>query len=186
MKIDLACLTDIGSHKRIEKWIELPNLTHFYQDIETPFPFQIKLEIYNTRDSFMLTGQLTGRLVLTCNRCLEKFNFAISLVINEEFLKKAIPNPEHLDISNIIFERILLDIPMKAICNENCKGLCSFCGQNLNNAECDCNRASIDPRLVKLKDFFSKDDEYGGVVFWLYQRGKHRKHVKENVALIGN
>ena len=159
MKIDLSCLTDLGSHKSIEKQIELPDLFNDYQDIGTPFPLQINLDIYNTKDSFMLAGELTGRLLLTCSRCLDKFSFELRVNIKEELLKREIPDLGNIDLTNIIVEHILLEIPMKTVCRENCQGLCTLCGRNLNNAKCDCNRETFDPRLLKLKDFFSRDDD---------------------------
>ena len=48
---------------------------------------------------------------------------------------------------------------MKTVCRGDCQGLCPLCGRNLNNAQCDCNREKLDPRLLKLKDFFSRDDD---------------------------
>ena len=159
MKINLGCLTELGSHKSIKKQIELPDLINGYQEIETPFPLQINLDIYNTKDSFLLTGELTGRLLLTCSRCLDKFSFELRVSINEELLKSEIPDLENIDLSNIIVEHILLEIPMKTVCRGNCQGLCPLCGRNLNHAQCDCNRETFDPRLLKLKDFFSRDDD---------------------------
>jgi uncharacterized protein len=60
---------------------------------------------------------------------------------------------EVIDLTPIIFEQIMLQIPMKALCNELCKGLCPHCGINLNKANCDCREDIIDERLAVLKNF---------------------------------
>ncbi|MDI3546479.1 MAG: hypothetical protein PWR10_131 [Halanaerobiales bacterium] len=158
MKIDLSNLKDMGSRKIIKKEIELPDFNFRHQEIETPFPFQLNLDIYSTRDSFILTGDLSGELVLTCSRCLEKFNQDIDIKLEEEILKSEIEDPDHFDLTDIFIENILLAIPIKPICSEDCKGLCPVCGQNLNEDECDCDQEIIDPRLAKLREFFDEDD----------------------------
>ena len=52
---------------------------------------------------------------------------------------------------------ILLTLPIKRLCKEDCKGLCQQCGNNLNLSTCQCDNDDIDPRLAKLKDLFSTD-----------------------------
>ena len=57
-----------------------------------------------------------------------------------------------IDLDPIVREQVLLALPMQVVCSEKCKGLCPVCGQDLNKAECGCERKVIDPRLVALKD----------------------------------
>jgi len=154
MELDLSSLKEIGSRKTIKKKIELPDLTYRKQEIATPFPFDVELNVSRTRDSYLLQGNFSGILVLTCSRCLEKFDYKIELIIEEEILKKDIEDPTEVDITDLFIENILLAIPIKAICSDECKGLCSNCGANLNKEECGCQREVVDPRLAKLKDYF--------------------------------
>lgn len=49
-------------------------------------------------------------------------------------------------------EFILLSVPMRAVCREDCKGLCPSCGRNRNEGDCGCNRKFQDPRLAALKN----------------------------------
>lgn len=59
-----------------------------------------------------------------------------------------------IDLDPILREQILLSLPAYPVCRESCKGLCSVCGQNLNERECGCARRVPDPRwagLEKLK-----------------------------------
>jgi uncharacterized protein len=57
-----------------------------------------------------------------------------------------------LDLAPTLREQILLALPMDALCGEACKGLCPHCGQNLNEATCDCRADVADPRWAKLRE----------------------------------
>ncbi|MBN1297720.1 DUF177 domain-containing protein, partial [bacterium] len=63
---------------------------------------------------------------------------------------------DRIDICRVIAEQIVLQIPMKTLCSDDCKGLCSRCGADLNAGTCGCDRDSVDPRLAKLKDLLEK------------------------------
>jgi uncharacterized protein len=52
----------------------------------------------------------------------------------------------------IIREQIMLALPVSVLCKDDCKGLCTVCGQDLNDKECGCERKVVDIRLAKLKD----------------------------------
>lgn len=58
-----------------------------------------------------------------------------------------------IDLDPIYREQLLLAVPMNAECREDCQGLCSQCGQNLNDAQCGCDVQAVDPRLASLKNF---------------------------------
>jgi uncharacterized protein len=56
-----------------------------------------------------------------------------------------------IDLDPIVREQVLLALPVSVVCRDDCKGLCSVCGQDLNEAECGCERKVVDPRLAVLK-----------------------------------
>ncbi|MGH9617972.1 MAG: DUF177 domain-containing protein, partial [Acidobacteriaceae bacterium] len=56
-------------------------------------------------------------------------------------------------LEDVLREQILLALPAKSLCREDCKGLCPECGRNRNTAPCDCAAASTDPRWNRLKAF---------------------------------
>lgn len=161
MNIDLSNLKEPGSLKSIQERIKIPAFEFQKQEIETPYLFDLDLNIINTSDSFVLTGQLSGVLSLVCNRCLEKFEYELQVEIEEELLKEEVESIERINLIGILQENILLALPIKNLCSENCKGLCTVCGQNLNEEECNCERETIDPRLAILKDFYKKADHEG-------------------------
>jgi DUF177 domain-containing protein len=58
---------------------------------------------------------------------------------------------KEIDLKPAIREQILLQIPAPPLCAEDCKGLCPRCGKDLNEGECGCDRAVMDPRWAALK-----------------------------------
>lgn len=57
-----------------------------------------------------------------------------------------------IDLDPIVREQVLLALPMNAVCREDCAGLCTVCGQNLNEKKCGCETKVVDPRLAPLKN----------------------------------
>lgn len=64
---------------------------------------------------------------------------------------------DKLDLGKYIKTQVYVSLPMKTICQKDCKGLCSTCGMNLNENTCDCVEHTIDPRLADLQKFFPKE-----------------------------
>jgi len=64
-----------------------------------------------------------------------------------------------LDLGEIVREQLLLNIPMRPLCGESCKGLCPHCGANLNETTCGCEQKSIDPRMKALEKLLTKRKE---------------------------
>ena len=102
-----------------------------------------------------------------CARCGEKFKSFIELSITypvtDKLEKDDIDQDEYLilksgklDIEDICVSSIILNLPSRFLCREDCKGLCPECGANLNNGVCSCGGNQIDHRMEKLKDYFNK------------------------------
>lgn len=58
-----------------------------------------------------------------------------------------------LDLYELVFTEIVLSLPTKHLCSEDCKGICQNCGKNLNDGPCGCATKKVDPRLAALADF---------------------------------
>jgi len=63
---------------------------------------------------------------------------------------------EGLALEDVLKEQVLLAVPAKALCREDCKGLCPQCGQNLNTGSCNCAEKRTDPRWEALADIREK------------------------------
>ncbi len=112
------------------------------------------------KDDCKLVGKIKFSYETVCDRCTKDLNETVNVSIDkeinlvdteEEFLEGSV-----LDLDKLIFEEIYLNLPVKTLCKDDCKGICSQCGADLNEGTCDCDDLSIDPRLAKLKDLFKE------------------------------
>lgn len=144
------------------------NEESFYDEgekIEFLKPITLNCNLSFAEDLINLDGNFTTELRLNCSRCLSDFNKDIDIPIHESFSTN--PNNEDdevifingdtIDITNIIKNNIIMSLPIKKLCKNDCKGLCQHCGTNFNVSSCNCTKDEIDPRLSKLKDLFSAD-----------------------------
>jgi uncharacterized protein len=82
------------------------------------------------------------------------------LRLEEEYLSKveeccfAIDDGREIDLSEAVRQYILLAMPMKPLCREDCAGLCPRCGCNRNIDSCDCSDSGVDPRFAVLAKFY--------------------------------
>lgn len=116
-------------------------------------------------------------IAIQCGRCLEP----LIIPVNSELKYTLTPAPEEIeeteielsvdevnlgyyqedeiDLDPIVLEQIVLQIPIKPLCREACKGLCPQCGADLNVESCDCRVDSGDLRFAVLKNFTVKKKE---------------------------
>lgn len=66
---------------------------------------------------------------------------------------------DELDTEPILIDELQLNIPMKPLCQPDCKGLCGECGADLNRGDCSCDKAPIDPRWEALAALKSRSDD---------------------------
>ncbi len=95
-----------------------------------------------------------------CDRCAEAFmrayrfsgEYVLVQEINRDVPDDYIVLPDaQLDMDDLCESCILLHMPSKVLCKEDCKGLCPDCGQNLNVKTCSCAERKVDPRLEALR-----------------------------------
>jgi uncharacterized protein len=119
-----------------------------------------------------IDGKTNVTLLISCNRCLSDVEVDFDIHFQEELnfstrnqdeineLKEAnYLNEYDLDLDLLVQDEIILDFPMKVLCNEDCKGLCSNCGTNLNKGSCNCDKTSLDPRMAAIQDIFNEFKE---------------------------
>lgn len=119
-------------------------------------------EAENLTDSIYLTGTVTGTLTAPCARCLvpveRELHCEVSypVVTSEEESEEEVllAEGQKVDLITLMQETVLMEMPTRLLCKEECKGLCPKCGKDLNTGECGCEHKEIDPRLAGLADFF--------------------------------
>jgi uncharacterized protein len=117
----------------------------------------------------LIRGRIEAELILPCSRCLEDFRFPLNShceVTLFPFEGESLPQEAELkgddlrssyyyegeiDLSGIIREQILLEIPYKPLCRPSCKGLCTACGKDLNRGSCSCKKEVFDERFAPLR-----------------------------------
>ena len=110
-------------------------------DLETDIvkflePIKIRAEVSKITNAVTVNLSLSGSIHLNCSRCLREFNVALKKVLR---LNYQVDRTEPvIDLDQDIKEEIILDYPIKPLCNPDCKGLCPKCGKNLNEGGCSC------------------------------------------------
>lgn len=132
------------------------------QDRIIKFPYFPKIEATatNTQDEIIVTGFIEGAALLPCSRCLEEFRWNFKIDFFDCFNKKgsaAINLNQDLDLSKDLIQHIVLNIPIKVLCADNCRGICSGCGADLNHQNCSCQEQILDPRWEKLRHLLDKE-----------------------------
>jgi uncharacterized protein len=119
---------------------------------------EVSGDVINTGRFLAVTGIIGGTARLTCNRCLTDFTQDISVPFSETFREEgddADPDAlsfygDEIDIAESVREALVIAEPLKALCREDCLGICPVCGVNRNENPCACDTAVLDPRLAAL------------------------------------
>lgn len=109
-------------------------------------PVDVKGSVCNRAGVVMLECTVEFVLDTVCDRCLipfkKSFSFECEHILvresntdNDEYI---ITENDSLDLDELVIQDILLQLPSKMLCNEDCKGLCPVCGTDLNFNECNC------------------------------------------------
>lgn len=118
-----------------------------------------------------VSGRIVGRLEIGCRRCINPMEVAVDITFEDSFvtleryretkaehqiagsdLDVSVFDGEKIDISEIVREQILLNMPTHLLCDENCAGLCEKCGVNKNTEKCQCEHEDVDPRWTALRE----------------------------------
>ncbi len=148
-------------------------LTEFHKvseiDPVTNQPIYGEVKMLRTNRSILVSGQLKTTVRAVCSRCLQEFDYPLTLDIEEEYfptvdvvsgmplpaLKEAeftIDEHQVIDLAEVVRQYALVVMPMKPVCREDCAGLCPYCGCNLNHQTCGC-APLPDPRWADLGRF---------------------------------
>ncbi|MET3617510.1 uncharacterized protein ABID14_001141 [Peptoniphilus olsenii] len=145
-------------------------------DLRIIFPIKYSGSIYDLTGELVLNLKISYDFIANCDRCLVEFknhketsykayNFKDPSFYDEDSTDEYFKlENDSINLSEIILSQVITSLPGKNLCNENCKGLCPNCGQNLNEGECNCSKEEtevedkVDPRFEKLLDLF-KDEE---------------------------
>lgn len=114
-------------------------------------------------------GTLRADLVAPCDRCLRPVALPVEAEFDLDYLPReaesrageetellredldaSVYEGEHLDVDDLVREQLLLALPTRLRCGEECRGLCPTCGADLNTETCACAEKEVDPRWAAL------------------------------------
>ncbi|HID97071.1 MAG TPA: DUF177 domain-containing protein [Thermodesulfobacteriaceae bacterium] len=120
-------------------------------------------------DETHLSGRINAVVILQCHRCLDAYEKEVEtdftyllkpelpvaegeLALSSEDLETADYDGNEIEIGEKLREQILLQLPIRNLCKDNCRGLCPGCGANLGKEECRCRTDQVDSPFAVLKD----------------------------------
>jgi uncharacterized protein len=140
------------------------------EGVKLTAPATVNGRIRLAGNEVFVNGHVDTRTQVECDRCLKM----IELPVNADFELEYITGTEYessevaelteaemsvsvfdghaLDVDEIVKEQILLAVPTRMLCREDCKGICPECGVDRNTGECNCETKEIDPRWAALKN----------------------------------
>jgi len=104
------------------------------------------IRVSRTPQGVLAQGVFNTTIKAECVRCLEEFNKPLRTVFTELYSyhshpttdnSMVIPEDGNVDFAPLVREFLLLEVPIKLLCREDCIGLCSVCGENLNLTTCE-------------------------------------------------
>jgi uncharacterized protein len=168
MKINISNLPEGEKHYELTgSPIELGLEQGFFDTVVT------RVALEKTSRQLFLTAEIESKARFRCDRCLEDFETKIGSSFRSVYVWDDAASPNDgdeevhrlphdvnvIDLSEDIKEYLQLAVPLKILCKEDCAGLCSSCGKNLNtilSGACNCGAGEVDPRWNKLGDFLGK------------------------------
>jgi len=168
MKILISEIPDEGLDLKIDEIFET-------DVIKLISPVKGNLSIRKVGPEVVIQGDITAIVELECGRCLKDFttvkNVPVNVIyhpveelkaegkheIKEDELDMGFYVGDAFDLVELLKEQIILNIPMKPLCSETCRGMCPKCGADLNKDRCNCNLNEIDSRLEILKEFLRRE-----------------------------
>ena len=168
MKILISEIPDEGLELTIDETLES-------DVIKLVSPVKGQLSIRKIMPEVVIQGEITASAELECSRCLKNYTSEISAPITvtyhpagelkaegkrqirEDELETGFYFGDELDLTELLKEQILLNVSMKPLCSETCKGICPKCGTDLNVNKCSCSLDKTDSRLEVLKELLRRE-----------------------------
>lgn len=170
-QIDLSALRERpGQPLHLTMAGKLESLAHPEEGEEEPLvpdPVRVELQATYLGGIYWLEGTVEGEAVLRCGRCLAEFRHPFRASFNEKYRQgpareadeETLRDDNRLVLDERLREAVLLALPMRPLCREDCRGLCPRCGKLLNEGPCPCPKEDIDPRLAKLAAFLQNGEK---------------------------
>lgn len=127
-------------------------------------PVTLSGTVSNKASLVVLDAVITYEYSAPCDRCgtetkrmhTLRLNKSLAVSIEGEESDSILTVPDmKLDLDELLYSEVIVNLPMKHLCKEDCKGICPKCGKNLNDGKCGCPEKEIDPRLSALAELLN-------------------------------
>ena len=99
-------------------------------------PLKTKANVSRITNAVHVELEFSGEAVVCCTRCLNDFRQRIDRELQLDYALE--PRQRELDLTTDIRDELIMGLPLKSLCKEDCKGLCVTCGADLNRGTCGC------------------------------------------------
>jgi len=128
-------------------------------------PAKVTGKVTNTGEGFLVEAKVLLNYGAVCSRCLKEINENRTVEVKEEFVQGPRVSDETvygftgdlIDLTECLRDEIILALPMKFLCNPQCKGFCSECGTDLNLEACRCPKEKTNHQFEILKNLFAPE-----------------------------
>lgn len=147
-----------GSTREVHLEIPIEGLESAAARVEKEEPLVLDLRLESLTGGIVATGRVRGKWAAVCSRCLAPIESEFDLGLREVFEEDPIEEEtyplhhEEIDLEQPLVDLVLPDLPTVPHCRPECAGLCPTCGIDLNEADCRCEPAPVDPRWDALKN----------------------------------
>ena len=173
----LINLSEVFTLEGKEKTWEVPLELESFEGLDGKYPVvssePIVITVKNLGNrKLAVTGGTKVTLAIPCARCLEPVEHTSELEFDQELDMKVSDDERvknldeqsyltgyNLDADQLVDNELVMNLPMRVLCKEDCKGICNKCGTNLNIETCDCDTRSLDPRMAVIQDIFKQFKE---------------------------
>ncbi len=136
-----------------------------YRLIREDLKIELSGEITNFGDFYLFDGEAKSVLEFECDKCLAPVTYLVAFPVIERFGNFKSEDEDiwefqgkNIDLSEAVMMNLFLNIPIKYICSEDCRGLCPVCGQNLNKGKCGCESSLKNNHFEGLKSLFNDEE----------------------------
>lgn len=175
----LMNLTDMFTSEGKVKNVSVPYERDSFSGMGNEYPITDRSEANLTLTNVasgraLVEGELQLTLSVPCDRCLQSVAVPLAVTFSHEVAapegdggisenasdeEQCFVSGYELDTDTLIDNEILIQMPVKVLCREDCKGICPTCGRNLNEGDCGCDNFVPDPRMAAIKDIFNANKE---------------------------
>lgn len=150
----------LAESSRFEGELELPVMSAGPDDYRFDAPLAWHVDVTNTGSALLVAGKVTGQARVACSRCLDDVLVDFNGDVEGYFLMNGditndeddeleeddvdasefdiLPADHIIDLEPLLIAALIVDAPTMPLCREDCAGLCTICGANLNDGACDC------------------------------------------------